>query len=109
MTTSLSARLDRALDALPRLYPGPGGAVAVLREGEVLARGAWGWANAERRIAFTPKTLFRICSISKQFTCGLVLDAFPDPSVLDDDVRASLPRLEQTAPGALRLCHNQSG
>jgi D-aminopeptidase len=105
----MNSRLDRALERLPRAYPGPGGAVAVLREGEVLARGAWGWANAEQRIAFTPRTLFRICSISKQFTCALVLDAFPDPSVLDDDVRASLPRLEQAAPGAVRVCHNQSG
>ncbi len=86
--TSLAARLDRALAALPRAYPGPGGAVAVLRDGEVLARHAWGWADAEQRIAFTPGTLFRICSITKQFTCALVLGAFPDPSVLDEDVRA---------------------
>jgi len=109
MTNSLPARLDRVLEAVPRLYPGPGGAVAVLREGEVLVRYAWGWANAERRIAFTPRTLFRMCSITKQFTCGLVLDAFPDPSVLDDDVRARLPQLQETPPGALHLCHNQSG
>ncbi len=83
--------------------------MAVLREGEVLVRHAWGWANAERRIAFTPRTLFRMCSITKQFTCALVRDAFPDPSVLDGDVRARLPRLEEVAPGALHLCHNQSG
>jgi D-aminopeptidase len=109
MTISLSARLDRAVDALPRNYPGPGGAVAVLRNGEVLVRHAWGWANAERRIAFTPRTLFRMCSITKQFTCAVVLDAFPNPSVLDSDVRARLPALQQAAPGALHLCHNQSG
>ena len=109
MTTSLSRRIERVLDGLPRAYPGPGGAVAVLREGEVLARHAWGWANAERRIAFTPKTLFRMCSITKQFTCSLVLDAFPEPSALDGDVSARLPRLEEPPPGALRLCHNQSG
>ncbi|PZW43012.1 D-stereospecific aminopeptidase [Humitalea rosea] len=101
--------LDRALAALPRSYPGPGGAVAVLREGEVLAAHAWGWANAERRIAFTPRSLFRMCSITKQFTCAVLLDAFPDPSVLDQDVAARLPLLEQAAPGALHLCHNQSG
>lgn len=105
----MTNRLDRALESLPRNYPGPGGAVAVLRAGEVLARHAWGWANAEGRIPFTPRSLFRICSITKQFTCALVLDSFPDPSVLDGDVRARLPRLEQTAPGALHLCHNQSG
>jgi D-aminopeptidase len=109
MTSSLSARLDRVLETLPRSYPGPGGAAAVLRAGEVLVRHSWGWANAERRIPFTPRTLFRMCSITKQFTCGLVLDAFPDPSALDDDVRARLPRLQQAAPNALRLCHNQSG
>jgi D-aminopeptidase len=109
MPTPLHQRLERVLDRLPRVYPGPGGAVAVLREGEVITRHAWGWANAERRIAFTPKTLFRMCSITKQFTCSLVLDAFPDPAALDGDVRARLPRLEEPAPGALHLCHNQSG
>lgn len=109
MTKSQPAELDRTLQALPRRYPGPGGAVAVLRNGEVIVRHAWGWANAERRIPFTPRTLFRMCSITKQFTCGLVLDAFPDPTGLDGDVRARLPLLEQAAPGALQLCHNQSG
>ena len=109
MTTSLGARIDRLLQTLPRAYPGPGGAVAVLREGETLARHAWGWANAERRIPFTPQTLFRMCSVTKQFTCALLLDAFPDPSVLDGDVRARLPLLDGMPPGALHLCHNQSG
>jgi CubicO group peptidase (beta-lactamase class C family) len=106
MTTS---RLDRTVETLPRTYAGPGGAIAVLRDGQVLVRHTWGWANAERRIRFTPRTLFRMCSITKQFTCALVLDAFPDPSVLDGDVRARLPLLRQAAPGAVHLCHNQSG
>ncbi len=100
--------LDRVLLALPRAYAGPGGAVAVLRDGAVVVRHAWGWANAERRIPFTPATLFRMCSVTKQFTCGVVLESFPDPAVLDGDVRARLPLLAR-APGALHLCHNQSG
>ena len=101
--------LDFVADSLPRRYPGPGGACAVLRHGHVLVRHAWGWANAERRIAFTPHTLFRICSITKQFTCATVLDACPDPSALDGKVRALLPHLSGVVPGALHLCHNQSG
>lgn len=106
---SVSSRLDRVLALLSRDFPGPGGAVAVLRAGQVLIRHAWGWANAERRIPFTPRTLFRMCSITKQFTCATVLDAFPDPALLDEAVSSKLPRLTQKPPGALHLCHNQSG
>ncbi len=109
MNDTLDARLDRALAALPRAYPGPGGAIAVLREGEVLACHAWGWANAERRVPFTPKSLFRMCSITKQFTCASVLAAFPDPTALDDAIAARLPRLAGPKPNALQLAHNQSG
>ena len=101
--------LDSILETIPRSYPGPGGAVAVLRNGQLLARHAWGFANAERRMRFTPATLFRICSITKQFTSAAMLAEFPDPSVLDADVRAMLPLLEGEAPGALHLAHNQSG
>jgi D-aminopeptidase len=104
-----ATQFDRVLNGLPRAYPGPGGACAVLRDGQVLARHAWGWANAEQRIAFTPRTLFRMCSITKQFTCGTLLDRFADPAMLDGDVRDRLPRLGRAAPGALHLCHNQSG
>ncbi len=107
--TRSAPRLDCAVARIPRDYPGPGGAIAVLRKGEVLVRHAWGWANAERRIPFTPRTLFRMCSITKQFTCALVLDAFPDPSELDGDIRARVPRLLPPVPTALHLCHNQSG
>jgi D-aminopeptidase len=106
---SLSARLDRVVETLPQTYAGPGGAIAVLKDGKTLIRHAWGFANAERRLAFTPRSLFRICSITKQFTCGLVLDRFPDPTLLDADVAARLPLLAGPAPGALHLCHNQSG
>ena len=104
-----SASLDRAARSIPNAYPGPGGAFAVLKDGEVLIRHTWGFANAERRIPFTPRTLFRMCSITKQFTCGVALDAFPDLATLDDDVRDHLPRLKGAIPGAAHLAHNQSG
>jgi D-aminopeptidase len=103
------AALDQALAALPSRYIGPGGAVAVLRDGEVLARHCWGWADAERRIPFTPLTMSLICSISKQFTCSLLLDQFPDPGILNDDLRRRLPALTEGAPTILDLAHNQSG
>ena len=104
-----SDSLDNALASLPRRYAGPGGAAAVLRDGQVVIRHAWGWANAEHRIPFTPRSLFRMCSITKQFTCAALLDAFPDPAVLDSDVAARLPLLAGVTPTARHLACNQSG
>ncbi|MDT7953167.1 MAG: serine hydrolase, partial [Acetobacteraceae bacterium] len=103
------AHLDQVVAELPRQFPGPGGACAILRDGEPIVRHAWGWADAERRIPFSPRSLFRICSITKQFTCALVLDAVGDPAALDEGVRASLPSLTVPPPRAAHLCHNQSG
>ncbi|MGG5821333.1 D-aminopeptidase [Falsiroseomonas sp. HW251] len=104
----MTQTLEQVAAALPRRYPGPGGAIAVLKDGEVLLRHAWGYANAERRIAFTPRTLFRICSITKQFTCATVLAACGNPARLDRAIGARLPELE-LVPTARLLCHNQSG
>lgn len=101
--------LDAAVAALPRQFPGPGGACAVIREGIVIARHSWGWADAERRIPFTPQTLFRICSITKQFTCALALDLVGDLAMLDQAVAAQLPSLGVDRPTAAHLSHNQSG
>jgi len=108
-TVPVSQALDAAAQNLGRAYPGPGGACAVLHEGRPLLRHAWGFANAERRIPFTPRSQFRACSITKQFTCAVLLEEFPDPSVLDEQVRARLPLLGAAAPTTLHLCHNQSG
>ena len=101
--------LERAVADLPRRFQGPGGACAIIRDGQTLVRHAWGWADAERRIPFTPRTLFRICSITKQFTCATALATTPDLAELDAAIRAHLPALAEPAPTAAHLCHNQSG
>ena len=80
----------------------------MLRDGAVLEQRAWGWADRERRLAFTPQTLFPVCSITKQFTCALLLDQVGDPAVLDAALAARLPLLPHP-PSVRDLCHNQSG
>ncbi|WP_254070442.1 D-aminopeptidase [Acidisphaera sp. L21] len=100
--------LSAALDALPARYPGPGGAVAVLRDGVVLEQRSWGWADRDKRLPFTAQTLFPVCSITKQFTCALLLDQVGDPARLDAALAAALPLLPEP-PGVRDLCHNQSG
>lgn len=109
MTTCSTLSLERLVEQIPMRYPGPGGAIAIIKDSRVLVRHSWGYANVEQRVPFTPSSLFRICSITKQFTCSVLLQAFADPSVLDDDLRALLPNLVGRCPSTLHLCHNQSG
>ncbi|WP_119388964.1 D-aminopeptidase [Taklimakanibacter lacteus] len=103
------SEITRAIAELPLRFKGPGGAVAVIKDGAVIAREAWGYADLARYRPFTPATLFPICSISKQFTCALLLDQLGDPARLDAALKARLPALAEPAPRVLHLCHNQSG
>jgi D-aminopeptidase len=83
--------LRRTIDELPLRYKGPGGAVAVVKDGAVVAREAWGYADLPRHAPFTSATLFPICSVTKQFTCATLLDQLGDPSRLDEALRVRLP------------------
>ncbi|GAA4610772.1 serine hydrolase domain-containing protein [Actinoallomurus liliacearum] len=49
------------------------GAVTVVRRGQVLARFAAGQADEAKNVPNSPDTIFRIASVSKQFTAMLVL------------------------------------
>ncbi|MBA5727688.1 D-aminopeptidase [Bombella mellum] len=106
---SRNERLDAEMHAIAARHPGPGGAAVVLHEGEVIARHCWGYASLERRLPFTSSSLFRICSITKQFTCATLLDRYEDPEILAPYIRRRLPRLRSDPPTVMQLAHNQSG
>ncbi|WP_337183748.1 D-aminopeptidase [Shinella sp.] len=109
MTMLDFASLERALNRLPVRFRGPGGVAGVVKDGKVVARRAWGFADMYRRLPMTAKTRLPICSISKQFTCALLLDQFGDPAVLDGTVGDFLPLYRDRLPTVAQLCHNQSG
>ena len=64
-----------------------------------MVRRGHGLSDLEQSIEAGPRTNYRLASITKQFTCALLLDRFPDPSVLDADVAAALPGLSFAAFG----------
>ena len=109
MNPSVSPNLDRAIEDLPSRFPGPGGAVAVVKDGIAMVRHAWGYADLERRTPYTVATQAPICSITKQFTCAALFAVCSDPSELDGAVAAQLPRLHGARPTTLDLANNQSG
>jgi CubicO group peptidase (beta-lactamase class C family) len=69
----LAARIDSVVttDILPRGFPSM--SIAVTRGGQTLLEKAWGIANIGTGQQAEPATLYRIGSVSKQFTAALVL------------------------------------
>jgi CubicO group peptidase (beta-lactamase class C family) len=51
----------------------PGAAALVAKDGTVVFKGGYGYANLEHRVPITPRTRFRIGSVSKQFTAAAIL------------------------------------
>ncbi len=101
--------LARALDLLPQRFKGPGGVAGVVKDGRVIARRVWGYADMVERVAMTGATRLPICSISKQFTVALLLDQVTDPATLDPFVADYLPAFKGTLPTVQQLADNQSG
>lgn len=101
--------LERAVLALTHQYKGPGGVVGVVRNGEVILKHVWGYADLAARLPMTSGALLPICSISKHFTCAALLDAVGNPANLDAALDAYLPLIEGKRPDVAHLCHNQSG
>jgi CubicO group peptidase (beta-lactamase class C family) len=90
----------------------PGCAVAVVRGGRILYAKGYGMADLEHDVAITPRTVFYIGSISKQFTAYAVVKlAQQGRLALDDEVRKHLPELHDFGrPITIRhLIHHTSG
>lgn len=123
----MDSKIQTVIETVPTLYRGPGGAVAVLKDGEVAGEYVWGFADLDRRIPMTNQTQMPICSISKQFVCQLLFDLErkPTPAMtakgedkdfwecLSKELAEMLPS-ELTSPkgNALKiadLCNMQSG
>ena len=90
----------------------PGCAVGALRNGEFVFRGAYGMANLDHAVPLTPDSIFRMASVSKQFTVAAVLVAEEQGLLsLEDPLRKHFPDLPGWAdPVRIRhLVHHTSG
>lgn len=67
--------VTKEVDALFRDFSGgaPGASVLVLRDGKVVLKKSYGYAHIDRHRKASPKTNFRLASVSKQFTAMCIL------------------------------------
>ena len=72
----------------------PGCVVGVSQHGQVLVNRAYGMADLERGVALTPKTVFDVGSVTKQFVAASILLLVDEGRMsLSDDVRKYVPEL----------------
>ena len=105
---------QRLVESISSLYRGPGGACALLKDGQVIGQHVWGYADLEKRIPMTVDTILPICSISKQFVCLVLAKILQEPGAAakaDAAMREMLPpSLANNKDLTIeRLAHMQSG
>jgi len=72
----------------------PGAAVAIIHNGKLTFKNAYGMANLEHRIPLRTNSVFNIGSVSKQFTAFCIALLEKEGKInIEDDVRKYIPKL----------------
>ena len=93
-STDTTARaVDRVFDAW-RGTDGPGCALGVSRNGRLAYEHGYGMANLETGTPVTPRSIFHVASVSKQFTAAAIMLLVREGKLsLDDDIRKYIPEI----------------
>lgn len=95
---ALGARMDPAAADALREIPAAGFSVAVMRDGELILAKGYGYADLAERVPASANTIYRLASITKQFTAAAILHLAEQGKLsLDDPIREYLP--DYPAPG----------
>jgi D-alanyl-D-alanine carboxypeptidase len=87
-----AARLDSLARAFLSRNTTPGLSVLVLRGADTLLVGGYGFADLEGAVPATPRTVYRIGSLTKQFTAAAILTLVDEGRIgLDDTLQRFLP------------------
>ncbi len=88
----------------------PGAAVMVIKDGRVVHRAGYGYANLEERTLIDADTAFRLASVSKQFTTMAVMLLEEEGRLgYDDPVSRYLPQLSPYAAVTFRQLMTHTG
>src|SRR4051812_28640055 len=72
----------------------PGCALAAYKDGSIVYERGYGMADLDHNVAITPRSVFHVASMSKQFTAASILMLAAENKLsLDDPVRKYIPEL----------------
>ena len=84
----------------------PGAAIAVIKDGSVVFKRAYGVADLESNTPITPSTNFNICSMTKQFTAYAILQLHREGKLsLDDKLSRFFPDFTSTVASIVSVRH----
>ena len=101
-------KINDILNSLPHIRRGTGGVAAVVKDGKVMGKKVWGYADLDLRVPMTTKTVLPICSISKQMVCLVMQSLLQKPTASmterkespEEQMEAELHRLLPHLKGA---------
>lgn len=104
---TLQAERSAAIDSIARRvieqHKAAGMAVAVMQDEELIFAADYGFANLEHRVPVTPDTVFRIASVTKQFTAAAVMLLVERQQIgLDDKLAKFFPQCSGDAGPTVR-------
>jgi CubicO group peptidase (beta-lactamase class C family) len=90
-------KLDDAVRAEMKKEGIPGVSLAVVKDGRVVKASGYGFAELENHVPATPRSVYEIASLSKQFTATALMMLVEEGKVsLDDPVSKYLPNTPDT-------------
>jgi len=110
-TAGANPKVDKIFERFDK-PSSPGCSLAVMRDGQIVYKRAYGMANLDHDVVLKTSSVFHVASVSKQFTAAsIVLLAQEGRLSLDDPVRKHIPELADFgAPLSIRhLVHHTSG
>lgn len=108
---TITSRVDKLFEEWDR-KDSPGCALAVIKNGKIIYKNAYGMADLERGVPLNTASLFDIASTSKQFVaCCILLLEEEGKLSLDDNIRKYFPNMpDYGKPVTVRhLVHHTSG
>ncbi|MFC2164426.1 serine hydrolase domain-containing protein [Acidobacteriota bacterium] len=109
--TELTDKIDALFKEWDR-KDSPGAALGLFQDGRIVYARGYGMANLDYNTPITPQSVFRVGSVSKQFTAMCIaLLAEQGKIALDDDIRKYLPEMSIFNPPVTirHMVHHTSG